>query len=265
VARPSQLSVALALMLQFLSARMSYRLDFVSSLLSAVAASVTGFLFLFFLLDGSGISALGGWNKYEVLFIFGLSYLSTSLFSIVSPNLYQFGDRYVIQGQFDRVLLRPMNSLLQVLSETFNFESFGNFAVGLAAIEISRRELGLDFGILQWAMLVFFAISGAIILVSIFVIVASLSFHFEDKLGIAPPFYNLMNFGRYPLTIFDSSLRFFLSWIVPFGFVAFYPASFFFEGKDSLSLLTPLVAAVFFTLALFAWRAGEKAYASTGN
>jgi ABC-2 type transport system permease protein len=257
--------ISFYLLRSFLISRMSYRVDFFAALAASLASSLTGLFFLYFLLLGSGLAELGGWSKFEVLFLYGLSYLPTSLFAIIAPNLYQFGDKYVIQGQFDRVLLRPINSLLQVLSETFNFESLGNFTVGVLTIAYAVSKLGLTLSMLDLLLIGLFSVAGAVILLSVFVIVASMSFHFEDRLGIAPPFYNLLNFTRYPLSIFNAPLRFFLSWIVPFGFVAFYPASVFFEKQEALSLYSPLVAVVFGGLALVAWRLGERAYSSTGN
>ena len=49
------------------------------------------------------------------------------------------------------------------------------------------------------------------------------SFWFEDRIGLHPPAWNLLAFGRYPLTIYSGGIQFFLSWIVPFGFATFYP------------------------------------------
>ena len=39
-----------------------------------------------------------------------------------------------------------------------------------------------------------------------------------------PPAWNLLAFGRYPLSIYTSAIQFFLSWIIPFGFATFYPS-----------------------------------------
>ncbi|MCC6953746.1 MAG: ABC-2 family transporter protein [Deltaproteobacteria bacterium] len=253
--------------LQFLKARLSYRGDFIASVLSSIVVSISGLLFVLFLVDGEQVKSLKGWSQAEVLFIYGYSFLATALFSTVAPNLYGFGDRYVIQGQFDRVLLRPLSTLPQVLFDSFNLESFGNFAVGSTVIIYASSQLGITFSFVDVLWLLVSAFSGAVILLSVFVTLASMSFLFEDKLGISAPFFNLLNFGRYPIPIFNRAIQVLLSFVVPFGFVAFYPATHFF-GRAEYRLYcyaTPFVALLTALVAAFAWRFGVSRYSSTGN
>lgn len=253
--------------LQFLKARLEYKADFIASLLASIVISITGLLFVSFLIDGETVRSLGGWTRDEVMFVYGYSFLATAFFSTVAPNLYQFGDKYVIQGQFDRVLLRPLNSLCQVLFETFNVESLGNFAVGIAVILTVKGNLGLHFSPLDFLWLIVSSLSGAIILLSVFITVSSLSFHFEDRLGVSAPVFNLINFGRYPVSIFNRVIQFILSWVVPFAFVAFYPATHFFsrKGYEVFCYSTPLVAAISLGVAILAWQFGVSRYSSAGN
>jgi len=261
------LQIYLHYFLQFLKTRLSYRWDFCAGLISNILISLTGLLFIYFLVDGETVNNLKGWNRAEVMFIYGYSMISMALFSSIAINLYGFGDRYIIQGQFDRVLLRPLNSLCQVLFESFNFDSIGSLVVGIAVMLQAARSLGIRFGLLDLGWLGLSSICGAIILTSVFVTLASVSFHFEDRLGIAPPFYNLIAFGRYPLPIFSRALQFFLSWVVPFAFVAFYPATYFFNraGFKTLCFLMPVVAFLSISVAYLAWRFGVSKYESTGN
>ena len=132
---------------QFVKTRLEYKWNFFASLVSSALISASGLLFILILLDGETVNALRGWNRNEVLFIYGYSFLSTALFGMLAPNLYQFGDRYIIKGQFDRVLLRPLNSLSQVLFESFNLDSIGNIALGAVVITIVKERLGLVFSV----------------------------------------------------------------------------------------------------------------------
>src|SRR5690606_7028265 len=111
------------------------------------------------------------------------------------------------------------------------------------------------------------SVSGAVLFVCVFGIVASLSFFFEDRIGIAPPIFNLINAGRYPVEIFHPMLRFLLRWIVPFSFVAFYPSTRLL-GHDEfrrLCFLSPVVAAAFVILLAVSWTLGVRRYAGTGS
>lgn len=252
---------------RFLIARMEYKVDFFFSMLSNLLATAMGMVFIIFLINGESIKSIQGWTRDEVLFIYGYSMIPMAVFGTFAFNLYQFGDKYVIQGQFDRVLLRPLNSLFQVLFESFNLESIGTLLTGLAVVLYTSMKMGHSFGIAESLWLVLSAISGGIIMISVFVIVSAASFFFEDRMGIAAPVYNLSNFGRYPLPIFGKVIQFILSWIVPFAFVSFFPATFFLrrEGFELLCFFSPVMAVITAFVASVVWRAGIKRYGSVGN
>ena len=110
-------------------------------------------------------------------------------------------------------------------------------------------------------------LSNGVILISVFVVMCSLSFHFEDRLGIGPPIFNLINFGRYPTPIFNKIIQFILSFVIPFAFVAFYPATHFFNrpGFEIWCYGTPFMALACSGVAAYAWRFGVSRYDSTGN
>jgi ABC-2 type transport system permease protein len=76
-----------------------------------------------------------------------------------------------------------------------------------------------------------------------------------------------MAFGRYPLTIYHPVLRMLLSWVLPYGFVAFYPASGLLGRRELAGYFwgTPLVAMAVFVLGYGVFRAGVRRYRSTGS
>ena len=252
--------------LMYLKSRAIYKTDFIVGILSNIMVGGMGLLFVSFLVDGDKINSLGGWSKEEVLFIYGYSLLSLSIFNTVAFNLYRFGDKYVNGGQFDRVLLRPIGSIQQVLFESFNLDSFGTLILGIYVLIKSASKLNIQFNLLDILWLVLSSISGASILISVFLCLATIAFYFDDKLGIGAPVYSLINFGRYPINIFNNFIQFFLSFIIPFAFVAFYPATHFFEqkGYQIYCYSTPLVALICYKLTNIFWKTGSKRYSSTG-
>jgi ABC-2 type transport system permease protein len=250
---------------QYLKVRLSYRADFLIGLATSLTATVFAFLFVFVLF--SKIERLAGWRFEEMLFLYGFSLIPFGLFNVVSLNIYDFGSNYIIEGKFDRVLLRPVSSLFQVLFEAFRIESLHEVAVGLLAIAIATKRMGLAWGAADLALLLVYGFCGAVIYISVFLILTSVSFWMEDRIGIGPPVWNLIAFGRYPLNIYSGFVQFVLSWIIPFGFASFYPAVRLL-GRDELrvySALVPVVAAVFFLLAIAVWNRGVREYASTGS
>ena len=250
---------------QYAKVRVSYRGDFFITLGTSFAATVfaLGFVVVLF----SKVPRLSDWRFEEVLFLYGFSMIPYGLFNVLSLNLYDFGNNYIIEGKFDRVLLRPVSSLFQVLFEAFRIESMQEIVTGSFAIGWAANHLHLSWTLADSALLFFWGVCGAVIYVSIFLLLSTVSFWFEDRIGVHPPFWNLIAFGRYPLSIYSGFIQFTLSWIIPFGFASFYP-SVRLLGRSAFrnyGALVPVVAGVCLTIAIVTWNYGTRHYSSTGS
>ncbi len=250
---------------QYAKTRLSYKADFLIALFTSILATVAGYGFVLVLF--TRIPSLKGWSFNEILFIYGFSLIPMGLFNIVSLNLYEFGDVYIVEGKFDRVLLRPVYSLYQILFENFRLESIQEIVIGFIVVGYCAARLGMRWSpanLILFPMLVF---CGAVIYVSVFVILTSVNFWFEDRIGLSPPVYNMIAFGRYPITIYNAFVQFMLSWIIPFAFASFYPTvRFLGRGEFQREFeLVPLVAGILAFLAVFCWNAGVRQYKSTGS
>src|SRR5512134_3676474 len=109
-----------------------------------MTATVLGFGFVLVLF--SKIPRLQDWSFYEVLFLYGFSLIPLGFFNILSWNLYEFGDLYIIQGRFDRILLRPVDTLFQVLFEKFRLESLQEVVTGVAVVALCAKHLNIEWG-----------------------------------------------------------------------------------------------------------------------
>jgi ABC-2 type transport system permease protein len=250
---------------QYAKVRLAYKADFFIAIGTSFTATLLGFGFVLVLF--SKIPSLKGWSFYELLFLYGFSLIPLGFFNVLSINLYQFGETYIIQGKFDRILLRPIHSMFQVLFEAFRLESSQESVTGLFVVVYCSHKLRLEWRIEDIALAVIMVFCGAAIYVSTFLILTTVSFFFEDKIGVVPPVYNMLAFGRYPLSIYNVFLQFLLSWIIPFAFASFYPAVRFLGRKEFAHYyyFVPVVAVGFFGLALVMWHAGERNYSSTGT
>jgi ABC-2 type transport system permease protein len=250
---------------QYAKVRVSYRGDFFISLATSFAATVfaLGFVIVLF----KKVPQIGGWRFEEVLFLYGFSLIPYGFFNIISLNLYEFGNSYIIEGKFDRVLLRPVSSLFQVLFETFRIESVQEIATGTFCMIYASRQLGIPWTPARFAMLIFFGACASVIYLSVFLMLTTVSFWFEDRIGVHPPVWNMMAFGRYPLTIYNPMVQFLLCWIIPFGLASFYPSVRMLGRTVSPAYapMVPVVAAVFLTVAISLWNLGTRHYSSTGS
>ena len=254
-----------AYFLQFVKTRLAYRMDFIIDALAVSFSMVIQLAVLTTLF--SKVNALQGWSFAEVLFIYGFSLLPLGLFNLTSVNLYRFSDRFIIDGKFDRVLLRPVGTLTQVLFESFNISGLNEIILGLAVMIYAGLKLSLTFGVTDFLALLILAPGASLVYTGVFLALTSVSFWHEDRMGLAPPVYNVIRFARYPVTIYGSFVRIFLTFILPFAWVAFYPASWFLGRSDfhKVALLTPLVGILVMFIAVCIWRAGTRSYSSTGS
>jgi len=250
---------------QYLKVRTSYRGDFFIALLTSFTATLFSFGFLLVLF--SRIPRLVDWNFGEVLFLYGFSLIPFGLFNVTSLNLYDFGNDFIIEGKFDRVLLRPVYTLFQVMFENFRMESFQEGGTGLFAVWWAARHIGLRLSGTDLALLAFFGLCGWVIYTAVFLILTTATFWFEDRIGIHPPVWNMIAFGRYPLSIYSGFIQFLLSWIIPFGFASFYPSVRLLGRQEfrAYAPLVPVVAVGFAALALVLWQRGVRHYSSTGS
>ncbi len=260
-----QTTIIAAYFAQFLKTRLAYRVDFMVDLganLFAIGVQLATLTVLF-----SKVTALQGWSFEQVLFIYGFSLLPLGLFNLVAVNLYRFAERYIAEGGLDRVLLRPLNPLAQVLFESFNVSGLNELVLGTGIMIYAGSELGLSLGPLDGLVLLLLIPSAAVIYLAVFLGLTAVSFWAEDRLGLAPPVFNVIRFARYPLTIYGRGVQLFLTFVLPFAWVAYIPATWFIGGPDGRhwALLTPLVALLFLSLAYGVWRAGLRRYASTGS
>jgi len=260
-----QLGIFAAYFAQFIKTRLVYRVDFLIDFGANIFALVVQLSVLTVLF--AKIDALHGWSFEQVLFIYGFSLLPLGLFNLVSINLYRFAERYIAEGSFDRVLLRPVNALAQVMFESFNVSGLNEIMLGSGIMIYAARGLELSFGWLDGLALLLLASTASLVYAGVFLGLTAVSFWFEDRMGLGPPVYNVIRFSRYPITIFSPLVRLFLTFVLPFAWVAFYPATYFIGTGEfhRFSLLTPVVGLLVFGLAYFIWKCGVRRYASTGS
>jgi ABC-2 type transport system permease protein len=244
---------------------MAYKADFFIASCANILATVAGYGFVLVLF--SRIPQLKGWRFEEVLFIYGFSLIPMGLFNVVSLNLYEFGEIYIVEGKFDRILLRPVHSLFQIMFENFRLESLQEIATGLAAVLYCAGKLGIAPTPVNLILFPVLVLCGAIIYLCIFVIIASVNFWVEDRIGLAPPLFNMIAFGRYPITIYNPIIQFMLSWIIPFAFASFYPTVRYLGRMEFRTefYLIPVVTAALVGIALLVWERGVLQYKSTGS
>jgi ABC-2 type transport system permease protein len=79
--------------------------------------------------------------------------------------------------------------------------------------------------------------------------------------------YNIADFSKYPTTIFPRVIQTMVTYVIPFAFVSFLPATALMNKADSLGILmgSVLAVALLSFLAYRLWLKGLASYQSVGN
>jgi len=250
---------------QQLKVMMEYRVDFLIGVASVFFVQFTSIFFIKVVFDH--IEVLNGWTFYEILFIYGIAFTGRSIHHIFFDNLWTFGWQYIRSGNFDRLLIRPINPLFHLIADRVQQDGFGQLLIGTIVLSVAMPNLDIQWGWIDLLLLVIMIISSGMIFVAVNLFFATLSFWMIDSLPVMDAIFSLSEFSRYPLTIYNKGIRFILTWIIPYGFTAFYPSALFIEhsGYRVLAIWTPLVAFISCWISYAFWKRGLKSFVSTGS
>jgi len=251
-----------------LKRRLAYRGDLLVQALDELCRGAINWAMLEVYLSKTRMVA--GYSHSELLFVLGFSMVPISLFHTFCGNLYNLSGSYIIQGNLDRVLLRPYPTFLQICFDRISLEDLSGAVLGGAVMAYAAAGMErFAFTPGHLLLLALLLLSAFGVVVAVFMAFAATGFWFEDRVGMVPPVYNLMEFGRWPTRIYHPALRWLVSAVIPFAFVAFYPASIFIgaggPGDWWPALATPVVAVVALLIANWLWGRGLRRYNSAGS
>lgn len=250
---------------QHLKKLMEYKTDFLLGAIGLLFAQALQVMFIGIIF--SQVPELEGYTFDEVLFIFGFSLIPKSLDHLFSDNLWMVGYSIIRKGDFDKYLTRPINSLYYVLVERFCVDAFGEMLTGVLLLAYAVPRLHLNFYWYTIPLLLVVAVFATLIYTSLKIMTAAISFWTKASGHITHMLYMTNDFSKYPVTIYNKAVQTLITYVIPFAFTAYYPASYFLTGKNPLFCIggTVIAGTVMFAIALFIWSRGIRAYESAGS
>src|SRR5262245_10437951 len=190
----------------FIKALAQYRADL--AIMIGAAALHEGSLLLFIGIIFSNIQQLQGWSFAEVLMIYGLMTTTNSLWNVLLDVPHRI-HWYIVRGRLDYLMVRPASVLFQIAGEGgMNPSASGRAVIGIVVILIALRQEGV-VGAWWWVLyLPAVVISGVLLLFSLYLFMACLSFWFTNVNSILTTLSWTAQFGRFPATIFGPALQF---------------------------------------------------------
>jgi ABC-2 type transport system permease protein len=252
-----------------IKSQMQYRLSFVMLSFSHLVGTAIEFLAIIVLFDRFG--SLTEWELGEVAFMYGIVNIAFSVSDAATRGFDVFGTM-VKSGDFDRLLIRPRSTVLQLAGQELTLRRVGRFLQGLVILLWAANEMNLDWTALDVGLLIFAVMGGAALFAGLIIIQATISFWSTESLEVM----NSLTYGgvfatSYPVTIYRSWFRDFFIYIVPLASVSYFPSLAIMGRSDPLGstvvfqYLSPLIGLAFLTVTLQFWRVGVRHYRSTGS
>lgn len=263
---------AIALYLRSVAAavrvQLQYPTSFVLLLVGQLIGTGTEFLAMWILFERFG--TIDGWTLPEVSLLYGMANVAFALAEGGGRGLNQF-DVMMRSGDFDRVLLRPRSTVLQLAMNDLQ-PIRGRTVQGLAVLVYALIVIAPGWSFAQVLLFVAAIVTGVVVFLGVFLLRATLSFWTVESVEII----NVLSFGgvettQYPLSIYDPWLRNLFVYVIPLGCMNYFPALVLLGRDDVMGLpawmpwVSPLVGVAFFAVCVQVWRFGVRHYRSTGS
>ena len=215
--------------------------------------------------------SMNGWDFRNMAFLYALWMTAHALNSTFFSTVGEI-PQWIRDGEFDRLLVRPLDELFQVISTPGAiFPDELLLALAFLVVAIAANHLVVSAGFV--ALIALVVAGGALIDLSIALIISTAAFWFVQVDALRWIVLQLeQEFTRYPLSIYSKGVRLLLAFVIPFGFMNYFPASYFLHKADNglglpvpVGLLTPAVGVVFLLVAYTCWRFGLQRYQGVGH
>ncbi len=249
--------------------QMEYRASFVMMALGQFAFASTEFLCIWALFDR--FRNLRGWTLAEAALLYGIVNVAFSISEAVTRGFDTFGSM-VRSGDFDRLLLRPRGTVLQLMGQELQLMRVGRFAQGLAVLAWAAGAVDLSWTPARAGLMVASIAGGACMFGGLFVLQATVAFWTIESLEIVNTVtYGGVETAQYPLSIYSSWFRKLFTYVIPLAFVNYFPAVVILGKPDPfgapifLGWLAPAAGLAFLLVSLQVWKVGVSHYCSTGS
>lgn len=243
---------------------LAYRVDTIVNLLLEILT--LGYELIGLAIIFSNTDTLGGWNLGELIALLGVFHLVNALmFILIWPNTEKFNTS-VRDGTLDYTLLQPVDSMFLVTFSRMVIWRVWDVALGAVLIAIGISMSGRGTSPADIATFLLLALTGALILYSLWIVMISATFWFTKFDNNVTILQALLDTGRYPATVYPFWLRMIITYLVPVAVATTIPLQALRGELNVLQiLLFVCISAISFFIASKVWHAGVKRYAGASS
>lgn len=247
-----------------LRSTMQYKLSFVLMLIGRFILAFNEFIAIYFLF--SSYTQIKGYTYSDILLCFSVIQMSFAIAECFGSGFKALAG-IVKSGEFDRLLLRPCNLVLQVIGTKFELGRLGPLITAIITLMIGIRNSQVVWGFGRIATLIIMILGGAILFIGLFMLGASFCFFSIEDAGVINVLtYGAKEHGKYPIDIYGKRLMRFCTFVIPYTLIQYYPLQFLLGKTNQWQYcLFPFGAVVFVYLCHLIWMWGVRNYKSCGN
>ena len=244
--------------------RMQYKTSFVLFCIAQLFLFFTYYFVIFSLFQK--FSNLKGFTISEVTLVFGIINFGYSFNEVFFRGIDQFA-KLIVRGEFDRLLLRPKNILLQVFGFEIGYERIIKLIQSTILIIIALVGLKIEFTFLKFLTLIFMLMGSIVIFFGLFLLGAAFCFVTIEGLE----FINLFTDGgkymaMYPISIYKKVFIIIFTFIIPYAFVNYYPLMYLLgKNNNHIFVITPFITFIYLIPCFILFNLGIKKYSSVGS
>lgn len=179
---------------------------------------------------------------------------------------------YVLEGEFDRYMLRPMSVLYQFFFTSFNLVGITDLIPGICVFVYGCVMVSFQWNLYRILAILSLLAGATLIRGGIYLIIGSTSFWTQSVSDFGAYTQELFDkTTMYPISMYPESIQFILTYLIPIGWVSFYPVADLIgipNGHFAWSgtvWITPAIGILVFIIAALVFYKGLKRYESAGN
>ncbi len=249
--------------------RMQYRASFLMEATGIFLLHLVEFGALWALFDRFG--GIKGWRLEEVGLFYGIINVGFAIADALGSGFDELSNM-VKAGEFDRVLVRPRSTALQIAGQDISIKRMGRLVMGLIVLSWACWSLGMVWSVAKVTLLVMAVGAGVATFMGVFILQATMAFWTVESLEIMNTLtYGGIETAQYPLSIYRPWMRRLFTYVVPLACVNYCPGLAILGREDPLGgpgwlcWISPVAGFVFLFVALKVWGVGVRHYRSTGS
>lgn len=251
-----------------LKSQLQYKSSFIMTIITQFITPFTAFAGIYLLFGRFG--SIDGWSVYEVFLCFAVIGACFAVSTCIARGFDVFPDM-IKHGRFDRVLVRPRGTVIQVLGSGFDLKRIGHLLQAIFVLVIAISGVNVAWNAVKIITLANMVTGGTFIFSGVYMLQAAFSFWTVEGLEAANILtHGVKEYASYPLNIYPKWITRFFTFVVPFGCINYLPLQALLGhikggGTGIFYMLLPLTGVLFIVPCCLAWSIGVRHYKSTGS